>query len=1114
VDEGNYLQKIAAASGDPVALRVIADELQAIGGATAGRLRLMAIQKRMATRSSHAGSGATSTSPSRFRPGWLEELGIEAVDGRPLFRYGISEEAFHELKVRLRERRAAFTAAPSRDLAGQFVLWAAEWFRRRYAGTGLSWDELNAELGARCEWRHWQRLADKGLRFWRIPPLMLNGRHYRLAAIARQGGFPMAALEGAQGGWAQRYLEKLVATLAATPSPDFDAASLAAERLIGMVPATWQNQGMRVVSAELAMEVVRLRQLAESEGVPAGALVSIWLDKHLPGWREELPLSIGSDAGRALIDGLLRTVALRGGHEAVRCYRWLELGSGGRREGVNLELAGLLDGKALSGNLSSDWSRLRLYPSGQFAQHVAGELAVADPDEDGAWRARPSTKRTHFALPANVAITAELRGDGQRVGSPFVLAGGETVTSDLRVYTIESETDETAHLKLVGSASGAFRDDQLVVDVPTSWSVEANGDSATCEPYALGRTLERSPWKVSGAAIVTNVRGDRYLLRTDQNAATRDRLLLNGSNASFELDDPAYLLIIGTPSAQVEEQRRPRGASYNELFWRPAGASQWQPGIGGACAGLCEFAWRDRETRHIRDRRDAVVLPAGFTAQSRRVGDWLEFSVEGWPGAATAAVGSPQGENCWRLRAKANTRSRFKVTLSTATGSVFDIALPIRHQAWIENWADGPLPREARLSLSAINRYVARTTERCELMADLLDENGRSIPQGHVRWWVEGEMPLSTIRDDLAALLRPGGRLRASIRLNFNDANEDYWFVKEFEHELDDERGGLTPEPAVAEPGVRVVRRVLHDPTREQDAGQYDLLDSLNHRPIILPRQQGDALVYLRADDRVLSSPRLVRSAIEGQAQNPLGRAMSLADWHERQAALEQLLLSAVTEPTSNSSRALVRQLIDLAMSLDGLPPATFDALRIAGSHTEIATMMLFQARRDELEPLLRLTEGLPFSWWLAPKAHWDAAAEAQAEFLFDRIPGEFALVAGSISETRAELALLEPILAPLLDQPGRPPGLETAANSFLNRSSDRMGTWNSNPFRARYSETLPTWRFGEHFWRALDAPVVAALAALERAKLNEAELMAAKDIAWRHPLWFREGFAAALKEI
>jgi hypothetical protein len=52
-----------------------------------------------------------------------------------------------------------------------------------------------------------------------------------------------------------------------------------------------------------------------------------------------------------------------------------------------------------------------------------------------------------------------------------------------------------------------------------------------------------------------------------------------------------------------------------------------------------------------------------------------------------------------------------------------------------------------------------------------------------------------------------------------------------------------------------------------------------------------------------------------------------------------------------------------------------------------------------------------------------------------------------------------------------------------------------------------------DHFFRDLDAPVVAALAAKEAVNLNPEHVYCIKDVARRDPRYFREAFAAAFKE-
>lgn len=59
----------------------------------------------------------------------------------------------------------------------------------------------------------------------------------------------------------------------------------------------------------------------------------------------------------------------------------------------------------------------------------------------------------------------------------------------------------------------------------------------------------------------------------------------------------------------------------------------------------------------------------------------------------------------------------------------------------------------------------------------------------------------------------------------------------------------------------------------------------------------------------------------------------------------------------------------------------------------------------------------------------------------------------------------------------------------------------------------LPKWRFGEHFWRALDAPVEAGVASLGVLMLTRPQITAIKDVERQHPRWFHDGYCATLKE-
>ena len=1122
MDIADYTARIEAARDDEIELGKIADELQVVAAPWAGFLRMRAIVRRKEVRQTKPTLDAkTGNEKDSHFSSWLSDLGLPAIDRRPLYRYRLSDEAFERLQTNLMSRAATLSLARDRVPAAQFVLWAAEWFRRCYDGTGQRWDALGQALGMRPAWAVWRKLTDDGLRHWGIPELRINGTHHRLAAIARQGGFPLAAVEGEGSGWAPRFLERLVSFVLAEPEPTLEIADSIASSLMDLVPVTWRNQEIRIVSAELALEVARLRRLAEADGIPDGALVSVWLDQYHANWRSELPITVSSDAGRALVDGLMKTAVLKGGAGAVTVRRRLIIDGHVRREMTELKLAGNLqdvNGTSISRSIDKEWSRLRLFPSGDFAKHVSGELATAEPGDDGIWIARPTTTRTTFDLPFAISVEAELRGSGQRVGEPFVLPAGEAVRGNVRVYVATNEVEDKlpTEFQLVGTGSGSYRPDRIYIDVPTAWRCAPSGDGSRAERLPDYSDTFRSMWLCEGNVVAASDRDDRYLLRTSQTAEQRDKLILMGANPrGCTSSDNTMPIFVGIPVIQLRDGRRNRAPNVGEVYWRERGANNWRPiSKFGAPAGNFEFAWRDATTLHVRDRVDACILPQYFEISRSRVGDVLEIDISGWQGRVLVDGRTNSGRGSWRFPLKANSRSCCTATFMDGPGGDIEVEIPLPHYAWIYDWSLGPVERKGRISLSTINRYVARSEGRCELLADLFDRDGRPVAQGIASWWVEGELPLSSISDDIAALLRPLGDIRAEVRLNFNDSHDNVWCVREFDHNLERDTRGWIPDRAVIEPDVNIVGRALHDPARERrNFGAYGLLSEGQHRPFELPTLHGDWLIYLRSNDHVLSCPQFIRGQpLTASPSTALAKAMAIADRTQRISALIELCDELFLNPVSPSSRAMVRYVIDLALSLDGLPPSTFDILMIIKDRPLLGCMMLFQALPAELDTLMRLPEGIPMAWTLIPGHCWEEAARAQAEYLFDKVPDGMALVAQMISDRRKQIAEIDPALTAMLGFKGEYRPISELANEFVNRSHDRISNI-SNPFRPKHEAALPSWVVGEHFWRALDAPIAAAKSVLGQVNLAAPDVTCIKDISRNHPRWFREAFISTLKE-
>ncbi len=93
---------------------------------------------------------AMPPTPARSQGPWhdlLTRIGVTRPDGRPLHRYRLNDTDIGQIESIL--KAGGRSALDQRQLltAPLFVLWAAHWFQRRYAGGIRKWEDLGIELG-------------------------------------------------------------------------------------------------------------------------------------------------------------------------------------------------------------------------------------------------------------------------------------------------------------------------------------------------------------------------------------------------------------------------------------------------------------------------------------------------------------------------------------------------------------------------------------------------------------------------------------------------------------------------------------------------------------------------------------------------------------------------------------------------------------------------------------------------------------------------------------------------------------------------------------------------------------------------------------------------------
>jgi hypothetical protein len=243
----------------------------------------------------------------------LSERGIDYPDGRALYLYRLTEDEFLELEILLKKWLVhllpLFGLARVADLSGfpeLFVLYSAEWWRRRYDGSGFKWEPILHDLGAEPdEWSPSQRsdFVKHGLRGWRLKPRESGALRF-IGSVAVQGGLPLKLLATARGGIG--HLLSRVLQLASGSQVTQSDLLTWVESLQTMLPKSYRQSTIFTLLADVAWTVLMLKQEA---GLTSSNDATAVLDKKMVGWRERFPLPVEDKHAQGMIEQLIRDAA-------------------------------------------------------------------------------------------------------------------------------------------------------------------------------------------------------------------------------------------------------------------------------------------------------------------------------------------------------------------------------------------------------------------------------------------------------------------------------------------------------------------------------------------------------------------------------------------------------------------------------------------------------------------------------------------------------------------------------------------------------------------------------------------------------------------------------------
>ena len=1063
-----------------------------------------------------AGMKRSAAAPASGTLAHATAYGLPPADGRWLYAYRLDDAAFAKLQQDLAQRGRVEGLATG-VYPALFVLWASEWFRRCYRGGGQRWADLVAVLGMAEDQTRLRAVTATGLRAWGRPVIAAATAREYLGSLAREGGFPTAAIDEGGSGWALDVLKAIVAPLLAEAGASEERALELAGTQRGRLPQLFRDDEFIALCADLAMAIVALRRVADDAAARAGLPVVAWLALHRPDWRATLPLTTSERAAEALVHRLMTVEAVSGAGVGVE--RLLVREGAGWVEAVRIALDGLVDSATMRA-IDPAEGRLRAFAAGEMARSLPGELAMFDPPADGEtqWSARATRVAKGIRpLPFAASVELDLRAGENRVAR-IALAGGKPRRGALLVAVLDEKpgaggADAPAVLRVAGAGSGLYRANVLYLHIPADWRVDATAGEAVT-PLGPGVGTGQL-WRIKGGAFVTDPAGDRFRIRCGQPGDVTNRIDLVGTAPRWAEVSGDVDLFAGPPIVRTSRAE-------GELCTRAIGSRDWHRAPSPLPIGHYELGWR--ADRVLLDRRRIAVVPASASVAQVGLAQRPDYVLAGFgacsvhPGADAPVVPFDDGRR-WRARQTDRAVHWFEAEIEWPGAPALPIRVAHPCAAAIARWDGRVLPDRTRLTLVELSELVAVNPGRVQLFGELAQDGNRRAAE--MTWQVVDELPMASIAADIASLLLPAS-IDAEVRLGMHDGLETYWHVRQFAVELQrigtDRGGGIVANRGIVAENATLVGRALAAPAQELTFGLYSLLTDANHRPVQLPDGlAGDWLIYLRDGETVMSRPLFhCGQALAPPPADALARAMTNPPGIGLDAALRDVLDDGAVDGPDAS--AMLDALLALTTSLKGLPPATFRVLALLTQRPQLLARLAFVATPDQRDAVMALSDALPFAWCTLTRQCWDDAQRLAFErnmVVLQTLGSDAPRYAmEAVATVRTALIAREPLLGSVL-APGVTQRIDAVAQAFLNRAADRVTRTHQSRYRTRLGDALPGYfaRFDEGVVETLDAPCAAALAVKGAWVPGADDIRHIKTVARTFPTYFADAFAAALKE-
>lgn len=932
---------------------------------------------------------------------WLSRLlgaaDLSGPDQRHLYAYRCSTERFEEA----RDVLAGWSPQRDTGAGGRvFAVYAAEWWRRHYDGGPWAWQPLLDSIGCTAPFPELYQPLRNAWRWWGIRPVVLGSSVRYLGTCACQGGLPLRFVSSPHSN-VRRFLRALLREYRLFRRVVDDGCTLA-EPLRSHLPRSLRQEPVYRLCTDVMDQIWELRAVVTRQDDPVALL-----DRQTPEWRSRMPIDLGDEQARTLIDSLLRDAAKGESTEAgeFKVLRCITETAVGRRLAVEPRVPRRMPAAALArrvGIASDDMpGRFQLRVDGNRPLPIANGRVAGDDVVFSGLLVEPED----LAPVADREIRWFLQA-GRRIGDSFAPRGGEAPADDLPWVFATTEDDER-RLDLYAEGSVRTRFPRV--------AVACRDETA----QVLRQHPDCRQWKTQPIAgrVMFDVEGDVRLdtpvgtcrIRTAQDLERQFEHRLSGVRCfDFAAPVPVYRDAPKLWSVDPEDAQRRvpaaqvswRSARDDEWLRNPDSAGVWRVRrvVDGETVFLSKICWAGADfsakvvpgrepTRGFVDITGASLDVACEHPQvdienieTDRRTDRLRVTLGFVPDAVDA------GGN------RKNPPPHVKLATRWPNGSTLPVTVPFPGRgARFVHPDHGDADRRRALSVQSLYGWRAlaispKTNNVFHLVGQLRasDLNRQTEVAAHfdvpLQKIGEGvsELPLVQVRDQIESLFAATKLLDARIHLELTS-------------------GGVTD-------GRTVVRRFACD-VAVSDASVYSVSarcvpdgapvtfetfslenPGLGRTPLEPAENDGEVkgwqipesalrrqtrVVLARSGDQYFAHPSVDagdRAPLGAAEARSLAEAASIADMEARIAAMRQILQDMV-EGGDGENWEYLADLLDVSR---GLPATTFDALDCLSDNPAALVRLLLRTPQEEARARIwRLEHELPFTWLLVPVRVW-----------------------------------------------------------------------------------------------------------------------------------------------